>query len=109
MGSLCSGDARSQEMPVAALTTVACAGAAFCTTPYRKPQKEQATGNPFGFLLPRDCKEEAMTGNCTPFDPAKECLIMQGESVSLFRKQHIFQGKAQQTSHNHGPAQGGQP
>ena len=81
----------------------------FCFTPYRKSQKEQATGNLFGFLLPCDRKEEALTGNCTPFTPAMACLIVQGDSVSLFRKQHIFQGKSQQTSYNNGPAQGGQP
>ena len=74
----------------------------FCIT-LQDAQKEQATGNLFGFLLPRDCKEEAMTGNCTPFTPAMECLIAQDDGVSLFCKQYIFKDKWQQASHNNGP------
>ena len=56
----------------------------FYTIPYRKLHKEQAPGNPFGYLLPRDCKEEALTGNCTSFTPAKECLIAQDHGLSVF-------------------------
>jgi hypothetical protein len=72
----------------------------FCFTPYRKSQKEQATGNLFGFLLPCDRKEEVVVDNCTPFTPAMECLIAQGDG-------ELPKDKAQQTGSHNGPQKGG--
>jgi len=74
----------------------------FYIIPYRKPQKEQAPGNPFGFLLPCDCKEEALTGNCTTFTPAMACLIAQNDA-------EISKDKSQQTGSHNGPQKGGEP
>jgi hypothetical protein len=66
-------------------------------------KKEQARVSLSGFFFSRYCKEEAMTGNCTPFAPAMECLIAQDDGVSLFCKQCIFKDKWQQASRNRGP------
>ncbi|WP_319588255.1 hypothetical protein [uncultured Desulfobulbus sp.] len=63
-------------------------------------KKEQATGSPFGFLLPGNRKEGAVIDNCTPFTPAMECLIAQDDAK-------VSKDKAPQTGRHNGPQKGG--